>query len=101
MPGPDTLKAMSETEDNLARPRFPFVAALLCVGCIGAAARLSPRRHGGHGERREGKLVVLRDLRVSVVRFAVAGLVGAMGVFVFGAALRHWLGERRHNEIAT
>ena len=41
-------------------------------------------------------MVVLRDLRVSVVRFVVAGLVvGAMGVFVFGAALRYWLGRRR------
>jgi hypothetical protein len=29
-------------------------------------------------------------------RGSIAGLaVGAMGVFVFAAALRHWLGERR------
>ncbi|MHC4502893.1 MAG: hypothetical protein ACYTFI_06280 [Planctomycetota bacterium] len=29
---------MSETEDNPAGPRFPFVAALLCAACLGAAA---------------------------------------------------------------
>jgi hypothetical protein len=39
---------------------------------------------------------VLRGVRVSVVNSDVSGLVvGAMGVFVFSAALRHWLRERR------
>ena len=33
---------------------------------------------------------------------SIAGLVvGAMGVFVFTAALRHWLNERRRNVIVT
>ena len=58
--------------------------------------RLSPRRHREHRGRRENDGAVLCDLRVSVVRFVVVGLVvGAMGVFVFGLYLRRYMKERR------
>ncbi|MHC4200654.1 MAG: hypothetical protein ACYSU0_11735 [Planctomycetota bacterium] len=51
----------------------------------------------GHPPR--GRPVVLNGIDVTSSRLtgaSVAGLVvGAMGVFVFTVALRHWLGERR------
>ena len=84
---------MSDDNPDVPRPpRFPYVAALLCAACIGAAAWTWMRA----GERLEDDGAVLRDLRASVVRFVAAGLVvGAMGVFVFTMALRHWLAERK------
>ncbi len=72
---------------------------------------LAPREGGGpqivSGDRRTGRLnwqscshyTWYAYLEMSAGRFtppSVAGLVvGAMGVFVFTVALRHWLGERR------
>ena len=47
----------------------------------------------------DGSSVALLALSITASRFtgaSIAGLVvGAMGVFVFTVALRHWLGERR------
>ena len=166
-------------------PRFPFVAAVLCAACVGAAAwtwmrysyawDLSPGKLGSEEEAkvfettREGSYALIRGRLTGVLdvkgtpvaqvcdspdgdrcvlvlilaeeqrrsvhegdavftgriagvdpgedtpplvhldttasRFAgasIAGLVvGVMGVFVFGAALRHWLNERRRSGIVT
>ena len=179
---------MAEPESKRQPPRFPFVAALLCGACVGAAAwtwmryswlwevtseHLARAAAGGDpwltegelpwyvgryialhgvlvedlwgeslfeggryvigGSLRSGETVVRATCRLrydsylrhrdggprdlvgrlsfnartgrafldaaSPGRFhgaSVAGLVvGAMGVFVFSVALRHWLGERR------
>ena len=126
------------TDDPAKPPRFPYVAALLCVACVGAAAwtwvRYSycwdldlsipwgpgaEKRFSGAYVRtyydaavRTGRLhvnnvsddwlppntyEVFVDEDASRLHGAsVAGLVvGAMGVFVFAVALRHWLRERR------
>ncbi|MHC4200931.1 MAG: hypothetical protein ACYSU0_13140 [Planctomycetota bacterium] len=160
------------TDDPAKPPRFPYVAALLCAACIGAAAWMwmryswvwevdldDPehllRRHAltrvrgvlevhkcfrsslsrcvivartdervwvylprgvwcdGEGDvvSLKGRLAIenLREvfglgihgpvLDPMASRFhgaSIAGLVvGAMGVFVFTVALRHWMGERR------
>jgi hypothetical protein len=114
------------TDDPVKSPRFPFVAALLCAACLGAAvwtwmiysyawdvtpANVADDRfpdwahryvalrgdellHGRVVEYPEGLAV---DTTASRFHGAsIAGLVvGAMGVFVFSVALRHWLGERR------
>ncbi|MHC4202526.1 MAG: hypothetical protein ACYSU0_21250 [Planctomycetota bacterium] len=163
-------------DDPAKPPRFPYIAALLCAGCLGAAGwtwmryswawEVTPRRlwelkrqggHRGHyppeglyvqvrgnlrtledgfellGEPNQpyaeiqvwrpkevphpGKtpVLVLKGrfstmdrlgggymnplVDATASRFhgaSVTGLVvGAMGVFVFAVALRHWLGERR------
>ena len=82
--------------------RLPFASAILACHDMAVLTwmmrgrRLSPRRHREHGGLRENDGVVLCDLRGSVVRFVVVGLVvGAMGAFVFGLYLRRYMKERR------
>ena len=83
--------------------RFPWVQLVFCLACLTMTAwtwmrygaRPSPLRHREHRGRREHSVAVLSVLRASVVKSAVDGLVGAMGVFVFGLYLRRWMMERR------
>jgi len=165
--------AQSPAEPDRRPPRFPYVAALLCAACVGAAVwtwmrysyawQMSPSQlacfnmgdvglsrfrtthvgryvsvegcynsHGKHGppfltessrgdsvvsilgntpghETTPGRYRVTGRVRMDHRHLAgidtdaslfhgasIAGLVvGAMGVFVFSVALRHWLRERR------
>ncbi len=64
-----------------------------------ARGRLSAPRYFPRVNHHSGSADTFWDLNLRASRFhgaSVAGLVvGAMGVFVFTVALRHWLGERR------
>lgn len=127
---------MPETETNPARPpRFPYVGALLCATCVGAAVwmwirysycwELSAQEYhdyGGRSPLEEGRWPdeCYVQIRVAGGRYrgrleatgratpvvdgtrgrftgqSVAGLLlGTMGIFVFAAAIRHWLERRR------
>ncbi|MHC4503898.1 MAG: hypothetical protein ACYTFI_11385 [Planctomycetota bacterium] len=82
-------------------PEAPAVGVILLgegnVPAVGEDAKCEYRGRLYPAYAEDKDIYLGLDMRRSRLHPAsIAGLVvGAMGVFVFGAALRHWLGERR------
>ncbi len=78
---------VTEPEPTPVFSRFPWVQLVFCLACLSMAAwtwmrrgeRLSPRRHGEHGGRREYDGAVLRDLRVCHVALVNGKAPGKIG----------------------